>query len=902
MKLMVLDGNSIVNRAFYGLSQALTTRSGQPTNAILGFLNILNKLLDEENPDALCVTFDRKAPTFRHLAYEGYKATRKGMPDELASQMPILKEVLAAMNIPTYELDGWEADDLLGTISRLDSEAGWKTVVVTGDRDSLQLVTEDTTVKLISTRMGKTTTKEMTPDAFREEYGFDPIYLIDLKALMGDTSDNIPGVTGIGEKTAMPLIQMYHTIEHLYENMPNVCSEPGKPAKPGVIKKLTAGEAQAKMSKDLATIRTNAPITFNPQDNLRKEPSNDLLYRLFLQLEFSKLIDRYHLHAPEGEEHAAEEFTGTCTSEIVATAERAAELLEQWRQAECVQVLALPSLDAVCVSCAVSETEAHGALLFSDRLETYNDILKQLFAPDIRKASHGVKGLIRRLMEEGITPGGFVFDTEVAAYLLAPTDGSYDLEKLGISYYNQEFPKAQEYLNEEAFHSLFSALGGEAASPEEITGPMGAMLSHTALIGALQDTLSRRLKELGMWDLFEQIEFPLCEVLAEMETDGVLVDRTALAAFGTMLAQRIDVSQEQVWSLAGESFNINSPQQLGRILFDKLGLPPEKKTRRGYSTNAEVLEKLRGKHDIIDAILEYRQLTKLKSTYVDGLSKVMPPDCRIHTTFQNTVTATGRLSSTDPNLQNIPVRTELGAELRKMFVAPPGHVLVDADYSQIELRLLACISQDPSMIQGFNSGEDVHAITASQVFGVPLEEVTPSMRRSAKAVNFGIVYGISAFSLSQDIGVTVAEAKEYMEKYFAHYSGVRSYMADIVVKAKTDGYVSTLYGRRRWVPELKSSNYNTRSFGERVALNAPIQGTAADIMKAAMLKVRNRLRAEGLKGRLILQVHDELIVECPAEEAEAVSRLLKEEMESVISLPVRLIAETASGQTWADAH
>ena len=916
-KLMVLDGNSIVNRAFYGVSQTLTTRSGQPTNAVLGFLNILNKLLEEEHPDALCVTFDRKAPTFRHLAFEGYKAQRKGMPEELASQMPILKDVLSAMNIPMYELDGWEADDLIGTISKKDTAAGWATVIVTGDKDSLQLVTDTATVKLVSTRMGRTTTRDMTPDAFRAEYGFDPIHIIDLKALMGDASDNIPGVKGVGEKTAMALVQRYQTVDALYQAMPTPEMAPGVPAKPGVVKKLQEGEAQARMSYDLATIRCDAPIDFDPRDNLRREVDNQRLYQLFLELEFSKLIDKYHLTAPQGEGAPQESklAEGTCTSEVVQAPVRAKELLELWRQADYVAVLALPGLDAVCVTFNPSPTESHGALFFTNRLENCNQVLKALFAADIRKVVHGSKELCRALLAEGIQPEGIVFDTEVAAYLLSPTDGSYDLEKLGLTYYNQEFAKAKEYLTPGAFDSLFAFEAARSAGSDpyagaqdregaaaQVSGPMGALLSHCALIDALYETLSQRLEELGLTKLYTEIELPLCRVLAEMELEGFRIDRGALAAFGEMLSGRIDRTQEAIYQLAGETFNINSTQQLGHILFDNLGLPPVKKTKTGYSTNAEVLEKLRGNHPIIEEILEYRQLTKLKSTYADGLDKVIAPDGRIHTSFQNTVTATGRLSSTEPNLQNIPVRTELGAELRKMFVAEPWMVLVDADYSQIELRLLACMAGDQAMIDGFNSGADIHTITASQVFGVPQEEVTPLMRRSAKAVNFGIVYGISPFSLSQDIGVTVQQAKEYMDKYFAHYSGVRAYMDAVVAEAKRDGYVSTLFGRRRWVPELKSSNFNTRSFGERVALNAPIQGTAADIIKLAMIRVRDRLLRDGRKGRLVLQVHDELIVECPEEETEAVCALVKEEMEAVVSLPVPLLADTGSGRTWAEAH
>lgn len=894
-KLMVLDGNSIVNRAFYGVSQTLTTRNGQPTNAILGFLNILNKLLDEVSPDALCITFDRKAPTFRHLAYEGYKAQRKGMPEELASQMPILKDVLSAMNIPMYELDGWEADDLIGTISVLDTAAGWETVIVTGDKDSLQLVTDTTTVMLVSSRMGRTTTKNMTPDAFREVYGFDPIHIIDLKALMGDASDNIPGVKGVGEKTAMALIQMYGSIDHLYDHMPDICMAPDTPAKPNVVKKLTEGKDMAQMSYDLATIHTDAPIHFQPEENLRQEVNGPKLYQLFLELEFSKLIDKYQLTAPQGEGTAADapQLECSCTSEIVTDQARVAELLTAWRQADQVDVLALPGLDRVCVEYWPEGDHSHAALLFADQLDGYNQFLKEFFEDaNIKKVSHGVKALYRALLSEGIRPDGFLFDTEVAAYLLAPTDGSYELEKLGITYYKHEFPKAEEYLAEGAFGPL-----------ADHAAPMGALMSHCALIGALRDTLAQRLEELGMTRLYEEVELPLCLVLAHMEQEGFLIDRGALTAFGQMLSERIGQVQANIYKLAGEdTFNINSTQQLGHILFDQLGLPPVRKTKTGYSTNAEVLEKLRGQHPIIEEILEYRQLTKLKSTYADGLGKVIAPDGRIHSSFQNTVTATGRLSSTEPNLQNIPVRTELGAELRKMFVAGPGKVLVDADYSQIELRLLAHMAGDQAMIEGFQSGADIHTITASQVFGVSPEEVTSLMRRSAKAVNFGIVYGISPFSLSQDIGVTVQEAKEYMDKYFAHYSGVRTYMDAVVEQAKQAGYVSTLWGRRRWVPELKSSNFNTRSFGERVALNAPIQGTAADVIKLAMVRVHNRLLAEGLEGRLVLQVHDELIVECPQSEAQQVCQLVEEEMEGVASLAVPLLAETHAGLTWADAH
>ena len=661
----------------------------------------------------------------------------------------------------------------------------------------------------------------------------------------------------------------------------------GVEAKPAVKKKLAEGEEQARMSYDLATIRCDAPIDFSPEDARRREPDGPALYELFLALEFNKLIDKMGLSGGPAAGRADKPAAGAVRQERVTDRVRMEELVEQWRREPWVAVLALPSLDVVAVAW---DGGARAALCAADRLEGYNELLRALFSGEIQKVSHNVKDLMHLLLDEGLSTDGFCFDTALAAYLLSPTDGSYELEKLGITYFNQEFPKAKEYLAPDAF--------GPLADP---AGPAEAMCAHAALAAALYRALAPKLEELDMHELYYGLELPLCPVLAEMERAGMLVDRRALADFGILLDGRIQADEALIYELAGEEFNINSTQQFGRILFDKLGLPPVKKTKTGYSTNADVLEKLRDKHPIVEAVLDYRQLAKLKSTYVDGLTKVIAADGRIHTSFQNTVTATGRLSSTEPNLQNIPVRTELGAELRKMFVAPAGRVLVDADYSQIELRLLAHIAGDEHMIAAFRAGEDIHTVTASQVFGVPPEQVTHEMRRRAKAVNFGIVYGISDFSLSQDIGVTRAEAKAYMEKYFEKYSGVHAYMTQVVERAKADGYVSTLMGRRRWLPELKSSNFNLRSFGERVALNMPIQGTAADLIKKAMLHVDGRLRREGLEARLVLQVHDELIVECPEGEAEQVQRLLAEEMEHVAELAVPLTAEAHAGKSWAEA-
>ena len=880
MKLMVIDGNSILNRAYYGI-RPLTTRDGLYTHAIFGFLTTLLRLEGEEAPDALCVTFDVHAPTFRHQASEAYKATRKPMPEELRMQVPVLKEVLDALRIPRYELEGWEADDLIGTISRRCEADGWDCVVVTGDKDSLQLITDRTMVKLVSTRMGQTVTRDMTEAAFREQYGFAPIHMIDLKALMGDSSDNIPGVPGIGEKTAMALIQQYESIDNLYARMPDI------DAKPAAVRKLAEGEASARESYWLATIVTDAPLEFRPEDNLRQQPGPDA-YPLFLKLEFTKLIEKFGL-AP-AEQPAAEKPSCDMTVEQVTDPAQAERLLAQWRQADHVAVLALPDLTGLSVVCWTGENTGVTAELFFDKYQgDWNALLTALFSANIRKVSHNVKDLMRTLLENHLPAEGFVFDTALAAYLLDATAGSYDLARLFVSYFNEELPKPL-YLEKDAFSLLGDAAAAEASFD-----------SYAAAVDALYGALAPRLREEQMWDLYETAELPLCRVLAEMEIAGCRVDAKALAAFGDLLAARSAELERQIYGLAGEEFNINSPKQLGEILFGKLGLPHGKKTKTGWSTNADVLEKLRYEAPIVGAVLEYRQYAKLKSTYADGLLKAMDPDGRVRTSFQMTVTATGRLSSTEPNLQNIPTRTDLGSEIRKMFIPAEGCVLVDADYSQIELRLLAHMAGDEAMIAAFRSGGDFHAETAAKVFHVAPDQVTHEMRRQAKAVNFGIVYGISAFSLSQDIGVTVAEAKAYMEAYFATFPGVRTYMDAIVERAREQGYVETLFHRRRDLPELKSSNFNLRSFGERVALNMPIQGTAADIMKLAMVAVHRRLKAELPAARLVLQVHDELIVECPETEAERAAALLKEEMERVVTLSVPLTADAHWGRNWLEA-
>ena len=734
-------------------------------------------------------------------------------------------------------------------------------------------------MKLVSTRMGQTTTKDMTPETFREQYGFDPIHMIDLKALMGDTSDNIPGVPGVGEKTAMALVQQYGDIDALYRRLPDI------DAKPNVIRKLTEGEESARHSYWLATIVTDAPLAFDPAENLRR-PFRPELYDLFLRLEFQKLIDRYHLR-PHQETAEKPEYTTTVVP--VETEEQARTLLEEWRRADHVALYAAADLTAISVHWDTGESTAQTAELWSGGYQgNWNALLGALLSEDIRKISHNVKDLMRTLLDGGLPAEGFVFDTALAAYLLDATAGGYDLPRLFVSYFNQELEKPA-HLEPDAF----SPLGDRAAA-------WASLHSYGAAIEALYGVLLPRLREQGMEKLYFDVELPLCRVLADMERSGFLVDGGALARFGADLSDTIRQLEERIYAAAGQQFNINSPKQLGKVLFEDLGLPHGKKTKTGWSTNADVLEKLKDQPLVAD-VLTYRQYAKLKSTYADGLLKVIDPDGRIRTSFQMTVTATGRLSSTEPNLQNIPTRTDLGSKMREMFVAAPGHVLVDADYSQIELRLLAHISGDEAMQQAFLSGEDFHTVTAARVFHVPQDQVTHQMRSRAKAVNFGIVYGISAFSLSQDIGVTVAEAKEYMERYFATYTGVRQYMEQVVSQARERGYVETLWHRRRALPELKSSNFNMRSFGERVALNMPIQGTAADIIKLAMVRVHRRLAAEGLEARLIMQVHDELIVECPEAEASRVEQLLQQEMQGVAELSVHLLAEAHTGHNWLAA-
>ena len=837
MKLMILDGNSVINRAYFGV-KPLTNREGLYTHAIYGFLNILERMEKEEQPDAVCVAFDLHGPTFRHLQYDGYKATRHGMPEELAMQMPVMKEVLAAMNIPVYACQGWEADDVIGTVGRICSNNDWECVAVTGDRDSLQLIDKNVHVKLVISKPGQTTATLYTEEKFREEYGFEPKKLVDLKALMGDSSDNIPGVAGVGPKTATDLLLKFGNLDGVYANLQDAS------IKPKLREKLEKDRENAYLSYDLATIRCEAPIDFEPMDAVIRPYNKPALYALFQRLEFVRLIDKYGLRgaavaAPKKEE--AKLPKADCLPE---KAEKCAVYLAEDGS------LGVAWADGVCV---LTPMEAQMGVSFGDGL---------IF--------HDAKTTMHRLDGMGIAYGNCAFDTALAAYDLNPSQSDYPVSKLATN-----------------FLSL-SADDGDAAACAEA-------LWH------LRPVLTEELGKNGMETLYFDMELPLCTVLYRMENRGIAIDRDQLQQFGTMLSDRIADCENLIYSYSEEKFNINSTKQLGELLFDKLGLPPVKKTKTGYSTNADVLEKLKDKHPIIPAIMDYRMLTKLKSTYADGLMAVICEDGRIRTTFQNLVTATGRLSSTEPNLQNIPVRTDLGAEIRKMFIPKEGHVLVDADYSQIELRVLAHIANDDVMQQAFISGQDVHTVTASQVFGVAPEAVTSLQRRHAKAVNFGIVYGISEFSLAEDIGVSRWEAKDYIDSYLAHYSGVREYMKQVVIDAREKGYTATLYGRKRYIPELTASNFNIRSGAERIALNTPIQGTAADLIKLAMIRVENALNEHFPEAKLLLQVHDELIVECPEAIASQVAELVSRQMQAVAQLAVPLQAEAKIGESWYDA-
>lgn len=847
MRLLVVDGNSIVNRAFYGI-RPLTTKDGQFTNAIYGFLTMLEKIKTDTNPDRVAIAFDLKAPTFRHKAYAGYKAQRKGMPDELAQQMEPLKELLQLLGYPLVTCEGYEADDILGTLSKVCEENGDLCFLATGDRDSLQLVSDSTTVDLASNKQNVM----YTPQKVMEDYGVTPKELIEVKAIQGDTSDNIPGVAGIGPKGATDLISRYHSVSYIYDNIDTI------DVKDGIRKKLIASKENALISRMLGEIYREVPIDTNLDAYKVDIKDAEKAVRYMAKLELFSLIDKLNLRdeatTTETVEEKTEEF------EVLALDENTLKEINSQKEIyftfdEAVQV-AISYKGNVYTT---DNTEYINSIFENSKIEKYTDNSKKIFAYCHKNNINieNVKG-----------------DIILSAYLLNPSASNYDLQRL-CEEYNFTLPKCKN--NEDSNYTYIS------------------------LLPNLFEKVNSLIKANGQEMLLNEVEIPLAKVLAFMENTGVEADAKGIKEFGDMLAVQIDSLQAEIYQSVGEEFNINSPKQLGVALFETLGLPCKKKTKSGYSTNAEVLEGLYNAHPVVPMVLQYRTLAKLKSTYCDGLLKVIDEDGRIRSNFNQTETRTGRISSTEPNLQNIPVRTDLGREMRKFFKAKEGYVFVDADYSQIELRVLAHISGDKNMIDAFKNNTDIHTVTASQVFNMPIDMVTPIMRSRAKAVNFGIVYGIGAYSLAKDIGVTNKEAKQYIDSYLAHYSGVDEYMKNVVEKAKKDGYVETMYGRRRYLPELSTGNHMTRAFGERVARNMPIQGTAADIIKIAMVRVFERLKKENLHSRLILQIHDELIVEAPQDEAMRVAMLLQEEMENAVSLSVPLVADAAVGKTWYEA-
>lgn len=863
-KLLILDSNSILNRAFYGV-RYLSAKDGTPTNAIYGFLNILLKLIKEQEPDYICAAFDVKAPTFRHKQYEGYKAQRKPMPEGLAAQMPLAKDVLRAMGVTILEKEGYEADDIIGTVARLCEESEISCFIATGDKDDLQLTSDKTKVILTVTKSGYNETIIYDDKAVKEKYHVTPTEFIDVKALMGDPSDNIPGVKGVGEKTAMSLIEKHHSIEYIYENIDGIG------LKGAMLQKMKDGREMAFMSKELATINRNTPIEFNAEECVFDGfENNGELYEILKRLELNSIIKKLDLSGGDNvkeNEDIFKDFSYQVGDKNMINGDKVTVVLD---------------FDGDNISSA-----AVGAGNNAVVLNEQDDIKELLEDDSIAKVMFDVKEAIVKLNGR-IDIKNISDDTAIAAYLVDPAKNEYTIEKLASEYFGTVIEKPEV--------KQLSLL-------DDVETDRSEYLAKCAVaLGVLNERIGDKIKENGQEKLYQEVELPLVTVLAHLEINGFLVDDNQLKEFADKLGEKIDALTNEIYMLAGEEFNINSPKQLGVILFEKLELKPVKKTKTGYATNADVLEKLRDKHPIVNFITEYRQLAKLKSTYCDGLTAVVNPNThRIHSVFTQTVTVTGRLSSTEPNLQNIPTRTELGREIRKMFVAKEDYVLVDADYSQIELRVLAHIANDETMINAFRNNEDIHAVTASQVLGIPLEDVTKEQRSSAKAVNFGIVYGIGEFSLAQDLHISVKEAKAYIESYLEKYHGVRNYMESIKEQAKKDGYVKTMLNRIRYIPELKSPNYNIRQFGERVALNTPIQGTAADIIKLAMVRVDNRLINEGLKSKLILQVHDELIVEAHKDEVDKVKQILSEEMQGAMELNVPLKVDMSTGHSWYDA-
>ena len=878
-KLLLIDGNSIINRAFYGImgSKMLMTEDGTYTNAVYGFLSILFKELDDIKPEYLVVAFDLKAPTHRHKMYDKYKANRHGMPEELAMQMPILKETLKAMNVCIIEKEGYEADDILGTLAKWGQKEELEVTVLTGDRDSFQLIDKNIKVRIPRTKMGKTETEDYTVGKIEEEYGLEPLDLIEVKGLMGDTSDNIPGVPGVGEKTALNLIKQYKSIDEVYNH---IDEQKGK-----LKEKLSENKDLAYLSRTLGTIDINAPIEKDLGAFQVEEWNKPEVLEIFKKLKFNRFIDRFALQENIGATSFSDSQINTeIEHEKIVDKTKLAELKQEIQENKVIYYY-LTEEKFIIYSPKTNKC-------FSiENIQDFKDIFED---KNILKCSYKQKEEFIILWNKGIEAKNLMFDIAIAGYILNSNINKYTIEYLANEYIN--FDIAEYLSNTEETGVEQITLFDNAEEPKE-----DKTYIYAYAIYKLYNVLTQKMEEAGSIDLFNKIEMPLTEVLASMQYEGIYIDKQELLDFGKELQEKIDILTQEIYELTGEEFNINSTKQLGEILFEKLKLTAKKKTKTGYSTDVDVLEKIKYEHPVIEKILEYRQLQKLNSTYVEGLIPYIDETGRIHSKFHQTVTTTGRISSTDPNLQNIPTRMELGRKLRKVFKPEQGYIFVDADYSQIELRVLAHISEDKNMIEAFCNNEDIHAQAASKVFNIPLEEVTKEERTKAKAVNFGIVYGISEFGLGEQLGVSRKKAKEYIEQYLDKYSGIKEFMINIVEETKEKGYVETLYHRRRYVPELKSNNYMVRQFGGRVAMNTPIQGTAADIMKIAMINVYNKLKENNLKSKLIVQVHDEILVETLESEKEQIKQIVKEEMENVIKLKVPLLAEVEEGYNWYEA-
>ena len=896
-KLVLVDGNSIMNRAFYGImgSRMLTTKDGTYTNAVYGFLAILFKLLEDINPQYLVVAFDLKAPTARHKLYEGYKANRKGMPDELAEQMPIIKEVLRAMNIDIVEMEGYEADDVLGTLSRYGEKQGLEVTILSGDRDTFQLATDNITIRIPHTKGGKTETDEYNREKIIEKYGLEPKQLIDVKGLQGDSSDNIPGVPSVGEKTALSLIQRYGSIENLYDKL-----EKGEDDLKGKQKeKIEQNKDLAFLSKTLGTINLEVPITDTLEDFKVEEWDKEKVYDLFKKLNFKRYIERFSLQPGESDNSEQEKDEIENLNIVDKSLNEIIELVKNQKQMTFYLDTKLDENSEKIIkekisSIAIYDNVNKEAIFYNFSEETEIQALKEILENnEIKKIGINLTKTYILLKQVDITLAGIYYDISIASYILNPSNNKLEIENLIDRFLEIDTSKLASK-EETTQINLFDEIPSIEQDKEKCS-------KYSYAISKIKDITEKKLEEINALKLFNEIDMPTVEVLSDMQWNGMYIDEKELEEFGQELKDKLEILTKEIYEMAGEEFNINSTKQLGEILFEKMKLPVIKKTKSGYSTDVDVLEKLKKQDPIIEKILDYRQLMKLNSTYIEGLKPYINPKTkRIHSFFHQTITATGRISSTEPNLQNIPTRFELGKRVRKVFKPENGKVYLDADYSQIELRVLAHISGDEHMIQAFKEGQDIHKQAASKVFKTPIDEVTKEQRSNAKAVNFGIVYGISDFGLGEQLGISRKLAKQYITEYLEQYAGIKAFMENITEETKEKGYVETLFHRRRYIPELKSNNYMVRQFGARAAMNTPIQGTAADIMKIAMIKVYRELKKRNLKSKIVLQVHDEMMLEVLPEEKEEIKVMMKEAMESAAKLEVPLIAEISEASNWYD--